>query len=162
MTVIMKLFEALAEVKTLKERLVQVSNFRQSSIIYDADSEPDFKYEELSQQMDNTLERITELKLAVEAANLAHTVTAGREEMPLAKAILELSNIRTKLTYISNLLNLEKSDIFGRVRRTKEDVVQRWQKTPAELLQLQGEYQKRKNLLDAAIQEANHRVTVAV
>lgn len=162
MTVIMKLFEALAEVKTLKERLVQVSNFRQSSIIYDADSEPDFKYEELSQQMDNTLERITELKLAVEAANLAHTVTVGREEMPLAKAILELSNIRTKLTYISNLLNLEKSDIFGRVRRTKEDVVQRWQKTPAELLQLHAEYQMRKNLLDAAIQEANHRVTVAV
>ncbi len=162
MTVIMKLFEALAEVKTLKERLVQVSNFRQSSIIYDADSEPDFKYEELSQQIDNTLDRITELKLAVEAANLAHTVTVGREEIPLAKAILELSNIRTKLTYISNLLNLEKSDIFGRVRRTKEDVVQRWQKTPAELLQLQGEYQKRKNLVDAAIQEANHRVTVAV
>lgn len=162
MTVIMKLFEALAEVKTLKERLVQVSNFRQSSIVYDADSEPDFKYEELSQQIDNTLERITELKLAVEAANLAHTVTVGSEEMSLAKAILELSNIRTKLTYISNLLNLEKSDIFGRVRRTKEDVVQRWQKTPAELLQLHAEYQMRKNLLDAAIQEANHRVTVAV
>jgi predicted DNA-binding protein YlxM (UPF0122 family) len=156
----MKIYEALAEVKTLKERLVQLSNFRQSSMIYDADSEPDFNNDELSQQIDTALERITELKLAIQAANLANTVMVGSQKMTLARAILELSNLRTKLTYIASMLNLEKSDIFGRVRRTKEDVVQKWQKSPAELLQLQGEYQKRKNLIDAAIQEANHRVTI--
>src|SRR5712692_311962 len=133
----MKIYEALAEVKTLKTRLVQLSNFRQSSVVYDADSEPDFNYDELSGQIDSALERVTKLKLAIAAANMTNTVRVGDAEMSLAKAILELSNIRTNLTYVSNTLNLDKPGIFDRRYRTKDDVTQKWQKSPAELLQVQ-------------------------
>ncbi len=159
----MKVYEALAEVKTLKARLIQLSKFRESSLIHDADSEPDFKYEELSREIDTTLERETNLKLAIQAANLASLVKVGEDEISLARAILELSNTRTKLVYLSAMLNVEKrSDLFGWRRRSKDEVPQKWQKSPAELLQLQATYEERRNLLDAAIQEANHKVTVEV
>jgi hypothetical protein len=159
----MKIYEALAEVKTLKARLIQVSKFRESTLIHDADSEPDFKYEELSREIDRTLQRETDLKLAIQAANLASIVRVGEEEMSLARAILELSNIRTKLTYLSGMLSFEKkSDLFGWRRRTKDEIPQKWQKSPAELLQLQATYEKRRNLLDSAMQEANHKVIVEV
>jgi len=159
----MKIYEALAEVKTLKARLVQLSKFRESSLVHDTDSEPDFKYEELSEQIDKTLDRETELKVAIQAANLANPVRIGDAEMPLAKAILELSNVRTRLAYVSGMLNVEKrSDLFGWRHRSKDDIQQKWQKSPAELLQLQALYENRRNLLDAAIQEANHRVSIEV
>lgn len=159
----MKIYEALAEVKTLKSRLIQLSKFRESSLVHDADSEPDFKYEELSEQIDKSLDRETELKIAIQAANLASTVRIGDAEMQLAKAILELSNIRTKLTYLSSMLNVEKrSDLFGWRHRSKDDIPQKCQKSPAELLQLQALYENQRNLLDAAIQEANHRVSIPV
>jgi hypothetical protein len=159
----MKIYEALAEVKTLKARLIQVSKFRESTLIHDADTEPDFKYSELSQEIDRTLQRETDLKLAVQAANLASTVRVGEDEMSLARAILELSNTRTKLAYLSGMLSIEKrSDLFGWRHRSKDEIPQKWQKSPAELLQLQATYEKRRNLLDAAIQEANHKVMVEV
>ena len=159
----MKIYEALAEVKTLKARLVQLSKFRESNLVHDADSEPDFRYDALSEQIDETLRRETELKLAIQAANLSNRVKVGDSEMSLAKAILELSNIRAKLEYNSGLLSIEKkSDFLGRRHRSKDEIPERWQKTPAELLQLQAEYEKQRNLLDAAIQEANHKVTISV
>lgn len=159
----MKIYEALAEVKTLMARLIQLSKFRESSLVHDADSEPDFKYEELSEQIDTALERETELKVAIQSANLANTVRIGDSEMSLAKAILDLSNTRTKLTYVSSMLNVEKrSDLFGWRHRSKDDIPQKWQKSPAELLQLQALYENRRNLLDAAIQEANHRISIPV
>ena len=103
------------------------------------------------------------MKLAIQAANLSNRIRIGDLEMSLAKAILELSNIRIKLTHISGMLSNErKSDFLGWRHRSKDEVPQRWQKTPAELLQLQEEYERQRNVLDAAIQEANHRVTITV
>ena len=160
----MKIYEGLAEVKTLKARLIQISKFRESSLVHDVDSQPDFGYDELSWQIDSILERETNLKIAIEAANLANTISVGDEQMSLAKAVLELSNTRTKLTYISGMLGIERrSDLFGgRRHRSKDEILQKWQKSPAELLEVHGELENRKNLLDAAIQEANHRVSITV
>jgi hypothetical protein len=159
----LKIYEALAEVKTLKARSMQLAKFRESTLVYDEDSEPDFKYEELSKQIDETLGRETELKLAIQTGNLASMVIVGETEMSLARAILELSNTRTKLAHISGMLGVEKrSDIFGRRHRSKDEVLQKSQKSPADLLKIQAEMEDRKNVLDAAIQEANHRVTIRV
>jgi hypothetical protein len=159
----LKIYEALAEVKTLKARLIQLTKFRESTLVYDVDSEPDFKYEELSKQIDETLRRETELKLAIQTANLASMVIVGETEMSLARAILELSNNRTKLADISGMLGVERrSDLFGRRYRSKDEVLQKRQKSPADLLKIQAEIEDRKNVLDAVIQEANHRVTIRV
>ncbi len=159
----LKIYEALAEVKTLDARLVQLSKFRESSLVHDADVEPDFKYEEISGQIDAAMARETELKLVIQEANLSNTITVGERQMSLARAILELSNVRAKLGYISGMLAVEKrSGLFGLGRRSKDEVPQKWQKTPAALLQMETEYQAQKNTLDAAIQEANHRFSIAV
>ena len=87
----------------------------------------------------------------------------GETEMSLARAILELSNNRTKLADISGMLGVERrSDLFGRRYRSKDEVLQKRQKSPADLLKIQAEIEDRKNVLDAVIQEANHRVTIRV
>ncbi len=158
----MKIYEALAEVKTLKARLVQLSNFRQSTLIHDADSKPDFDFHELSKRMDKTLERVTQLKLAIQTANMTNKVRVGDADMSLANAILELANVRTSLAYVTGMLSEDKPDLFGRRYRARDEVQQKRQVSPADLLQLQADYEGRKNLLDSVIQEANHRVSIAV
>ncbi len=158
----MKIYEALAEVKTLKVRLAQLSNFRQSTLIHDADSKPDFDFHELSERIDKTLARVTELKLAIQTANMTNTVRVGDADMSLANAILELANVRASLTYVSSMLGQDKPDLFGRRYRARDEVQQKWQVSPAYLLQLQADYEGRKNLLDSVTQEANHRVSIAV
>src|SRR5271155_1568597 len=98
----LKIYEALAEIKTLEALAEELSKFRASSLLYDADSEPDFKYDELSDRIDKTLERKTELKIAVQSANLSNKVRVGDADVTLARAILDLSIVRAKLTYVSN------------------------------------------------------------
>lgn len=159
----MKIYDALAEIKTLEGQAEELSKFRESSLIYDADSEPDFKYDELSGQIDETLERKTELKIAVQSANLSNKVRVGDSDVTLARAILDLSNIRAKLTYVSEMLSVNKGRgrLFGDERRSKDEIPQKRQKSKAELLGVQTKYRKERNALDAAIQEANHKIEIA-
>jgi len=158
-----KIYEALAEIKTLKETAEQLSKFRESSLVYDADSEPDFKYDELSAQVDKTLERMTELKIAVQSANLSNSVKVNEADVTLAKAILELSNIRAKLANVSSMLEVDRGRgrLYGEERRSKDEIPQRRQKSKAELLAIQTAYRKERNALDSAIQEANHKIEIA-
>lgn len=160
----MKIYEALAEIKTLKENAEELSKFRESSLVYDADSEPDFKYDELSAQIDRTYERLTELKIAVQAANLSNKVKVGDTDLVLARAILDLSSVRAKLGFVSTMLRVEKrrGGLFGEDRRSRDEIPQKRQKTTAELLAVQTVYKRERNALDSAIQEANHKIEIAV
>jgi len=159
----LKIYEALAEIKTLEALAEELSKFRASSLLYDADSEPDFKYDELSDRIDKTLERKTELKIAVQSANLSNKVRVGDADVTLARAILDLSIVRAKLTYVSNMLNIERGRgrLFGDERRSRDEIPQKRQKSKAELLEVQTKYTKERNALDAAIQEANHKIEIA-
>jgi hypothetical protein len=159
----MKIYEALAEIKTLETLAGELSKFRESSLIYDADSEPDFKFDELSAQIDKTLERKTELKIAVQSANQSNKVRLGDVDVTLAKAILDLSTIRAKLTYVSDMLNVDRGRgrLFSDERRSRDEIPQKRQKSKAELLEAQTKYRKERNTLDAAIQEANHKIEIA-
>jgi hypothetical protein len=159
----MKIYEALAEIKTLEADVEQLSKFQESSLLYDVDSEPDFKYDELSAQIDTTLRRKTELKIAVQSANLSNKVRVGEVDVTLAKAILDLSNIRAKLANVSSTLSVDggRRGLFAGERRSKEDMPQKRQKSKAELLEIQTNYRKERNALDAVIQEANHKIEIA-
>lgn len=159
----MKIYEALAEMKTLKETAEELSKFRESSLVYDADSEPDFRYDELSAQIDKTFERMTELKIAVQAANLSNKVRVGDTDVTLARAILDLSNIRAKLSYISSMLKVDRrrGGLFGDDRRSRDEIPQKRQKAKAELLAIQTVYKRERNALDSAVQEANHKIEIA-
>ena len=124
---------------------------------------PISEYDELSGQIDKTLQRKAELKVAVQSANLSNKVRVGNADVTLARAILDLSIVRAKLTYISNMLNVERGRgrLFGDERRSRDEIPQKRQKSKAELLEIQTKYTKERNALDAAIQEANHRIEVA-
>ena len=157
-----KIYEALAEEKTLKARLQQLSEFRKSSNTFDADTNPDFQFDDLTEKIDVAFERLTELKLAIQSANLANNVKVQGADMPLARAILELSNARAKLGYVADMMREGRHGLFDREFRKSDEVPLRWQKTRPELLELQEKYEERKNALDSAIQETNNRLTVAV
>ena len=157
----MKIYEALAEVKTLKTTADELSKFRESSLAYDADSQPDFKFDQLSEQIDKTMERIADLKIAIQFANLETKVTAGDKEMTLARAILELGAIRLKLSSLSSMAEENRRGrLFANERRSKDEVPQRTQKSKADLLEMQLLYRKRRDLLDSVIQEANHKIEI--
>ncbi len=140
----MKIYEALAEVKTLKTTTDELSKFRESSLAYDSDTEPDFKFDQLSEQIDKTMERIADLKIAIQLANLENRVKAGEKEMTLARAILELSAIRSKLTSLSSMVEVNRrGGLFAQERRSKDECPQRAQKSKPELLEMQLLYRKR-------------------
>lgn len=160
----MKIYEALAEIKTLKANAEELSKFQESSLLYDSDSEPDFRYDELSAEIDKTLERKTELKIAVQSANLSNKVKVGEADVTIARAILDLSDIRAKLAYVSEMLKVDRGrrGFLGDERRSRDDIPQKRQKSKAELLEIQTKYRKERNALDSAIQEANHKIEIAV
>ena len=158
---LMKIYEALAEVKTLTTTAEELSKFRESSLAYDADTEPDFKFDQLSEQIDKTMERIADLKISIQLANLENKVTAGDKEVTLARAILELSAIRSKLSSLGSMVEVNRrGSLFSHERRTKDEVPQRAQKSKAELVEMQLLYRRRRDLLDSVIQEANHKIEI--
>lgn len=159
----MKIYEALAEIKTLKETAEELSKFRESSLVYDSDSEPEFKYDDLSTQIDEAFETMARLKIAVQSANLSNKVRVGEADVTLAQAILNLSSVRSKLAYVSSMLkvNRGRGSLFGEDRRSRDEIPQKRQKSKAELLAIQAVYRKERNALDSAIQEANQRVEIA-
>ena len=154
----MNLYQALAEVKSLKAKLEQLSEFRRESNSYDEGTRPDFRFDDLTSQIDETFQRLTRLKLAVQSVNAENGVRVEGDDMPLARAVLELSNARAKLGYIGSLLKPERGGLLGFDRESK--VRQLTQKTRPELLGMQEEYRRRRVALDSAIQEANTRLQV--
>jgi hypothetical protein len=159
----LKIYEALAEIKTLEVAAEELSKFRESSLLYDADTEPDFKYDQLSAEIDKTLQRKAELKIAVQSANLSNKIRVGDADVTVARAILDLNNTRSKLAYVSEMLKVGRGrrGFLGDERRSKDDIPQKVQKSKAELLEVETKYRKERNALDAAIQEANHKIEIA-
>jgi hypothetical protein len=94
---------------------------------------------------------------------LSNKVKVGGADVTLARAILDLSIVRAKLTYISNMLNVERGRgrLFGDERRSRDEIPQKRQKSKAELLEVQTRHTRERNALDAAIQEANHKIEIA-
>ena len=156
----MNLYEALAEVKSLKAKLDQLSEFRKESNNYDEGTEPEFKFDDLTKDIDDASESLVRLKLAIQSVNMENTVEVEGEEMKVSRAILELSSTRDKLGHVSEMLKSGRRGLLDYERKS-DDPRQVAQKPKRELLALQDKYRRRKNALDAAIQEANTRLTVS-
>ncbi|MDE1854278.1 MAG: hypothetical protein KGI38_11115 [Thaumarchaeota archaeon] len=160
----MNIYEGLAEVKTLRARLDELAQFRRASNVYETGSTPDFRFDDLTDQIEKIFARITELKLAILVANQANDVKVGNEEMQLARAILELSNVRTRLGYVTEMVKPGRGGfgLLERERRLSNEVPEIAQKSKADLLKAKEQYEKRKNALDSAIQEANNKVALPI
>jgi hypothetical protein len=88
--------------------------------------------------------------------------TTLSNQKTLFENIIELANLRSTVDQLKDMVQTERRGIFGRERRSKEDVKMLKQKDALTLLSMLEEYQGRKNALDSLIQQANQSVELEI
>ncbi len=154
----MKLFEALALKKSLQNQLVQLISIRNSTFEYPEDEKPEFDFQELTSRIKEKVNEITGLKLAVMRANMNSNLPNG---YTLNEAIIELANIRSAIDQLQDLLQIGKSRfLFSERRRNTTEIKTIKQTAPDRILKMIEEYDTKRRLFDAIIQEANHTTEI--
>jgi hypothetical protein len=154
----MKLFEALALKKALQSQLAQLISIRNSTFEYPEDEKPDFDFQELTSRIKEKVNEITGLKLAVMRANMNSNLPNG---YTLNEAIIELANIRSAIDQLQDLLQIGKSRfLFSERRRSTTEIKTIKQAAPDRILKMIEEYDTKRRLFDAFIQEANHTTEI--
>jgi len=154
----MKLFEALALKKALQNQLTQLISIRNSTFEYPEDEKPEFDFQELTSRIKEKVNEITRLKLAVTKANMNSNLPNG---YTLNQAIIELANIRSTIDQLQDLLQIGKSRfLFSERRRNTTEIKTIKQAAPDKILKMIEEYDTKRRLFDAIIQEANHTTEI--
>ena len=154
----MKLFEALALKKSLQNQLTQLISIRNSTFEYPEDEKPEFDFQELTSRIKEKVNEITRLKLAVTKANMNSNLPNG---YTLNEAIIELANIRSAIDQLQDLLQIGKSRfLFSERRRNTTEIKTIKQTAPDKILKMIEEYDTKRRLFDAIIQEANHTTEI--
>jgi hypothetical protein len=157
----MKLYEALAMKTSLQAQLTQLISLRNRSQEYPEDEQPEFNFDSLTNEIKDTVRRLSKLKVEIARANMNTTLTNGKT---LFENIIELQNLRSTIDQVKNLIHVEgvgRFSSWGIERRSrKEDVKMLKQKDSQTLLEMLHNYQQRKNALDSLIQQTNHIVEV--
>jgi len=154
----MKLFEGLALKKALQSQLTQLISIRNSTFEYPEDEKPEFDFRELTGRIKEKVNEITGLKLAVMKANMNSNLPNG---YTLNEAIIELANIRSAIDQLQDLLQIGKSRfLFSERRRNTTEIKMIKQAAPDRILKMIEQYDTKRRLLDAIIQEANHTTEI--
>jgi len=154
----MKLFEALALKKALQNQLAQLISLRNSTFEYSEDEKPEFDFQELTSRIKEKVKEITGLKLAVMRANMNSNLPNG---YTLYEAIIELANIRSAIDQLQDLLQIgRRGFLLSERRRSTSEIKTIKQAAPEKILKMIEEYDTKRRLLDAMIQEANHTTEI--
>jgi len=154
----MKLFEALALKKSLQNQLTQLISIRNSTFEYPEDEKPEFDFQELTSRIKEKVNEITGLKLALMTANMNSNPPNG---YTLNEAIIELANIRSAIDQLQDLLQIGKSRfLFSERRRNTTEIKTIKQTAPDKILKMIEEYDTKRRLFDAIIQEAKHTTEI--
>lgn len=154
----MKLFEALSLRKALQNQLAQLISIRNSTFEYPEDEKPEFDFEELTSRIREKVNEITRLKLAVMRANMNSNLPNG---YTLYEAIIELANIRAAVDQLQGLLQIgRRRFLLSERRRSTSEIRMIKQAAPERILKMIEEYDAKRRLLDAMIQEANHTTEI--
>jgi len=154
----MKLFEALALKKALQNQLAQLISLRNSTFEYSEDEKPEFDFQELTSRIKEKVKEITGLKLAVMRANMNSNLPNG---YTLYEAIIELANIRSAIDQLQDLLQIgRRGFLLSERRRSTSEIKTIKQAAPEKILKMIEEYDTKRRLLDAMIQEANHMTEI--
>jgi len=154
----MKLFEALALRKALQGQLAQLISIRNSTYEHLMDEEPEFNFKSLTAQIKEKVNTVTVLKLAIMKANMETELSNG---LTLYANIIELANIRSAIDQLGDLVQVGRRGYLIDRRRTTQEVKVVKQMAPEELLKMVDNYDSKRRLLDAMIQEANHTVEIS-
>jgi hypothetical protein len=154
----MKLFEALALRKALQNQLAQLISLRNSTFEYPEDEKPEFDFQELTSRIKEKVKEITGLKLAVMRANMNSNLPNG---YTLYDSIIELANIRSAIDQLQDLLQIgRRGFLLSERRRSTSEIKTIKQAAPERILKMIDEYDTKRRLLDAMIQEANHTTEI--
>jgi hypothetical protein len=153
----MKLYEALATKKSLQSQLVQLIGLRNRNLEYAEDEKPEFDFDSLTIRIKEVVIKLTNIKVGIAKANMNTNLSNGKT---LFENIIELSNLRSTVDQLKDMVHTERRGFLDRERRSKEDVKTLKQKDALTLLSMLEDYQGRKNALDALIQQANQSVEI--
>jgi hypothetical protein len=154
----MKLFESLALKKSLQNQLAQLISLRNSTFEYPEDEKPEFDFEELTKRIKEKVNEVTSLKLAIMKANMNSKLPNG---LTLYEAIIELANTRSAVDQLQDLIQIGKRRLFLSDRRRTTTEIKTIKQTSADkILKMIEQYDNKRRVLDAMIQEANHAIEV--
>ena len=145
----MKLGEALSQLKKDRSRLARLISLRKENVFVEEGKKTKFDPEKLSTEIDKKIDDIRLLKIKIQNTNL-NTKVIG-ENMLLAEAIIKVNDLRSKLSHLSTLFE-KKREFLYRDKDEKEKVAQ------LDELEIEDELQRleiEKSQLDNKIQITN-------
>ncbi len=152
----MKIGEALALIKAKKGYLVSQYELLNEHMYYEAGRSPDFKAEEIMENIEKAEEELRRLKLSVTKANMEKNL---ENDMSLAEAIIFVGDLRSK---IAQMTKASKHPHRDRLFFDIEDkrIEYEPQIHPQEMEKKIQELEAKKTKLDAELQKANWKLEV--
>mgnify|MGYP001564129777 CR=1 FL=1 len=117
----MKLGEALSNLKKEKSRLARLISLRKDNVYVEEGKKTKFNPKELSKEIDKKIGDIKKLKIQIQKTNL-NTKLIG-EDILLGEAIIEVNDLRSKLSSLSDLFEKKRSWLY-RDKDEKEMITQ--------------------------------------
>lgn len=106
----MKLGEALSRLKKEKSRLARLISLRKDNIYVEEGKKTKFDPKELSKEINKKIEDIRRLKIQIQKTNL-NTKIIGENTL-LCEAIIEVNDMRSKLSNLSDLFEKKRSWLY--------------------------------------------------
>jgi len=108
---IMKLGEALSNLKKERTRLARLITLRKENVFVEKGKQTVFSPKQLSEEIDKKTNEIRILKLQIQTTNLQTKLKL--ENMSLAEALLKINDIRNKIEKLSSLFE-RKRELWSR------------------------------------------------
>lgn len=147
----MNLGEAIARRSSLKSKLSRIYNQRTEAQWCEGGKEPDYDLNELTNEVEKTIEELVDLKKRMMEANIRETIAVNDKKMNLYEALIRKGEIQSQL---ANLENLKKRPIR---RLLDEDYSLVPQKPLRDVDALISRLEREKNLINNALQAKNWR-----
>lgn len=148
----MKLGAALSELKNEKSQLARLIQIRKDVMYVKEDKKPAFDAKKLTDQINKKMDEIRELKIKIMKTNLQTKIG----DLNLAEAILKVSDLRSKISNLTDLIELNRRDWL--TRRRDDDVELIPQVEESEIEKEIRELEQEKVRLDNEIQKVNWSV----
>ena len=145
----MKLGEALSQLKKEQNRLTRLISLRKENIYVEQGKKTKIDPKKLSEEIDNKIKEIRELKIKIQNTNLNTRI--NDKNLTLAEAIIKINDLRDKISNLSKLFDKEREYLF-RDKDMKDRIAQLdEQEIEKEIVELENE----KTQLDNKIQITN-------
>ncbi len=115
----MKLGEALSKLKKERSKLARLIQLRKDHVYVEVGKQPAFDPKKISQEIEEQIETIRQLKIQVQRTNLATSIKG--EDISLAEAIIKVNDIRSRIAHLSKVFEGKSSWLY-RERDQKEKV----------------------------------------